>query len=138
MKRVTVLLLVFGMNLAHAEAGRLSAPNNVKWKEECGSCHIPYPPQMLAADNWRSLMGGLNKHFGADASLGAKDNKIILDFLENNAGSGDQYRADSLRISDTPWFKHEHHVINAKEWTNPQVKSRSNCSACHGKVVLGD
>lgn len=138
MKRVTVLLLVFGMNLAHAEAGRLSAPNNVKWKEECGSCHIPYPPQMLAADNWRSLMGGLDKHFGANASLGAKDNKMILDFLENNAGSGDQYRAASLRISDTPWFKHEHHVINAKEWTNPQVKSRSNCSACHGKVVLGD
>jgi hypothetical protein len=43
-----------------------------------------------------------------------------------------------LRISDTPWFKHEHHVINAKEWTNPEVKSRSNCSACHGKVVLGN
>ena len=63
---------------------------------------------------------------------------MILDFLENNAGSGDQYRSASLRISDTPWFKHEHHVINAKEWTNPQVKSRSNCSACHGRVVLGD
>ena len=138
MKRVAVLLLVFGMNLAHAEAGKLSAPNNVKWKDECGSCHIPYPPQMLAADNWRSLMGGLDKHFGADASLDAKSNKMILDFLENNAGSGDQYRSASLRISDTPWFKHEHHVINAKEWTNPQVKSRSNCSACHGRVVLGD
>jgi len=138
MKRVAVLLLVFGMNLAHAEAGKLSAPNNVKWKDECGSCHIPYPPQMLAADNWRSLMGGLDKHFGADASLDAKSNKMILDFLENNAGSGDQYRSASLRISDTPWFKHEHHVINVKEWTNPQVKSRSNCSACHGRVVLGD
>jgi cytochrome c553 len=138
MKRVAVLLLVFGMNLAHAEAGRLSAPNNTKWKDECGSCHIPYPPQMLTADNWRSLMGGLDKHFGANATLDAKDNKMILDFLEHNAGSGDRYRAASLRISDTPWFKHEHHVINAKEWVNPEVKSRSNCSACHGKVVLGN
>jgi hypothetical protein len=138
MKRVAVLLLVFGMNLAHAEAGRLSAPNNAKWKEECGSCHIPYPPQLLTADNWRSLMGGLDKHFGVNASLSASDNKMILSFLEHNAGSGKRYSAASLRISDTPWFKHEHHVINEKEWVNPEVRSRSNCSACHGKVILGD
>lgn len=138
MKLVAVLLLMFGMNLAYAEAGKLSAPNNAKWKEECGSCHIPYPPQLLTADNWRSLMGGLDKHFGANATLNANDNKMILSFLEQNAGSGKRYSAASLRISDTPWFKHEHHVINDKEWVNPEVRSRSNCSACHGKVVLGD
>lgn len=138
MKRVAVVLLVFGMNLAHAEAGRLTAPNNAKWKEECGSCHIPYPPQLLAADNWRSLMGGLDRHFGVNAVLDANDNKKILGFLEQNAGSGERYSASSLRISDTPWFKHEHHVINAKEWINPEVKSPSNCSACHGKLVLGN
>ena len=138
MKRVAVLLLVFGMNLAHAEAGRLKAPNNPKWKEECGSCHVPYPPQLLSADNWRSLMGSLDRHFGTNASLDANDRKKILAFLEQNAGSGERFSAPSLRISDTPWFKHEHHVINAKEWINPEVKSRSNCAACHGKVVLGE
>jgi len=138
MKRVAVLILAVGMNLAHAEAGKLTAPNNTKWKEECGSCHIPYPPQMLSAENWKQLMGSLDKHFGANAVLDANDNKKILGFLEHNAGSGDRYSSPSLRISDTPWFKHEHHVINAKEWVNPEVKSRSNCSACHGKVVLGN
>ena len=138
MKRVAALILVFGMNLAHAEAGKLTAPNNAKWKEECGSCHIPYPPQMLSAENWKQLMGSLDKHFGANAVLDANDNKKILGFLEHNVGSGDRYSSPSLRISDTPWFKHEHHVINAKEWVNPEVKSRSNCSACHGKVVLGN
>ncbi len=138
MKRAAALLLVFGMNLAHAEAGRLTAPSNAKWKEECGSCHIPYPPQLMAADNWRSLMGSLDKHFGTNAALDANDRQTILAFLEENAGSGKRFSAASLRISDTPWFKHEHHVINPKEWVNPEVKSRSNCSACHGKVVLGD
>jgi cytochrome c553 len=127
-----------GINLAHAEAGRLMAPNNAKWKEECGSCHVPYPPRLLSADNWQQLMGGLKKHFGANAELVASDNKKILSFLESNAGSGKQYSSVSLRISDTPWFRHEHHVISEKEWINPEVKSRSNCSACHGKVVLGN
>lgn len=138
MKRVAVLLLALGVNLAHAEAGRLSVPNNATWKQECGSCHIPYPPQLLSAEDWQRLMNSLDRHFGVNATLDAGDKRKILNFLEHNAGSGARYSADSLRISDTPWFKHEHHVISDKEWVNPEVRSRANCSACHGKVILGD
>lgn len=137
MKRLIGLLLVLGMNQAYA--GSIQPGSNIaKWKEECGSCHIPYPPQLLSADNWQSLMGSLNKHFGANAELDAKDNKRILGFLERNAGSGKLYSSASLRISETPWFIREHDSISPGEWANPNVKSHSNCSACHGKTVLGD
>ena len=141
MKRLAVLLLVLVMNQAFAGSGKLpdaNESNTTKWKAECGSCHVAYPPQLLSADNWQRLMGSLNNHFGANAVLDANDNKKILGFLERNAGSGDRYSSATLRISDTPWFKHEHHVISPKEWTQPDVKSRSNCSACHGRIVLGD
>jgi hypothetical protein len=138
MKRVAVILLVLGMNLAHADVDKSSVPAQTKWKTECGSCHVPFPPHLLAAKDWGRLMGSLDKHFGANAALDHKDNKEILGYLLKNAGSGEQYSADSLRISDTPWFKHEHHVISAKEWTLADVNSRSNCSACHGQVVLGN
>ncbi len=135
MKRVAVLLLALGMNLAYAEGGRMAVPENAKWKEECGSCHIAYPPKLLTADNWKKMMGGLNKHFGANAELDAKDNKEILDFLVRNAGSGDRHSAASLRISDTPWFRREHREVSPREWVHPEVKSRSNCSACHQNVA---
>jgi len=141
MKRLAVLLLVLGMNQAYAGNGKLPESNDSnisKWKTECGSCHVAYPPQLLSADNWQRLMGNLNHHFGANAVLDANDNKRILGFLERNAGNGNRYSSASLRISDTPWFKHEHHVISPKEWAQPDVKSRSNCSACHGRIVLGD
>ena len=138
MKRFAVLLLVLGMNQAYAGNHIQPVSNIEKWKAECGSCHVAYPPQLLTADNWQSLMGGLNNHFGENASLDAKDNQRILGFLERNAGSGKRYSSASLRISETPWFKHQHHVIAPKEWTQPDVKSPSNCSACHGRVVLGD
>lgn len=138
MKRLAVLLLVLGMNQAYAGSVQQPVSNNAKWKEECGSCHVAYPPQLLSADSWQRLMGSLNNHFGANAVLDANDNKRILGFLERNAGSGDRYSSTSMRISDTPWFKHEHRVISPKEWSHPDVKSRSNCSACHGRVVLGD
>ena len=137
MKLIAVFLLMLVTNLAHADGGRLSAPNNAKWKEECGSCHVAYPPQLLTAQNWQRLMGSLDKHFGSNAALDTKDNKEILGFLKRNAGNGEDSSAASLRISDTPWFRHEHRGISAKEWIHPEVGSRSNCSACHGKVVLG-
>jgi hypothetical protein len=138
MKRLAAILLVLVMNQAYAGNNKNPVSNNDKWKEECGSCHVAYPPQLLSAENWQSLMNNLNRHFGANAALDSADNKRILGFLERNAGSGDRYSSVSLRISDTPWFKREHHVISPKEWAQPDVRSRSNCSACHGKLVLGE
>jgi nitrate/TMAO reductase-like tetraheme cytochrome c subunit len=125
------------MSQAFAESGK---PNSgyTKWKAECSSCHVAYPPKMLNEENWQQLMSSLDKHFDSNAVLDARDRKAILEFLQRNAGSGDLYASASLRISDTPWFKREHRVISPNEWKLPQVKTRSNCGACHGKVVLGD
>lgn len=135
MKRIVVLLLALGMNFAYAEGHKLAVPANAKWKEECGSCHFAYPPKLLTADNWQKLMGGLKKHFGANAELDARDNKEILAFLENNAAGDERFSATTLRISDTPWFRREHRNISPKEWVHPEVKSRSNCTACHLNVA---
>ncbi len=137
MRRVVAILLVLGMSQAFAESGK---PNSgyTKWKAECSSCHVAYPPRMLNEEVWQQLMGRLDKHFDSNAVLDAKDRKAILEFLLRNAGSGDLYASASLRISDTPWFKREHRVISPNEWKLPEVKTRSNCGACHGKVVLGD
>lgn len=138
MQRVVALLLVLGMTQAHAESGKQPNSGYTRWKAECSSCHVAYPPRMLNEGVWQQLMDGLDKHFDSNAVLDAKDRKVILEFLQRNAGSGDLYGSASLRISDTPWFKREHRVISPNEWKLPQVKTRSNCGACHGKVVLGD
>ena len=137
-KWFAALALVMGSSLANADGGKLSAPNNPKWKEECGSCHIAYPPQLLTAENWQSVMAGLDKHFGANAMLDAKDNKGILDFLQRNAGSGNKHSAPNLRISDTSWFTREHREVSSNIWGDPAVKSRSNCTACHVNAGRGD
>jgi len=130
-----LLLLTLGMTAAHADGRKMAVPANAKWKEECSSCHIAYPPKLLTADNWEKMMGSLNKHFGANAELDAKDNKDILEFLKMYAGNGERHSAASLRISDTPWFKREHRSVSPKEWVHPEVKSKSNCSACHQNVA---
>ena len=137
-KFFTVGFLVLGSTMAHADGAGIAALNNAKWKEECGSCHIAYPPQLLTRNAWQQMMAGLDQHFGANAALDAADNKAILDFLQRHAGSGSKYSASSLRIGDTSWFKREHHDVADSAWADPAIKSRANCSACHINAERGD
>lgn len=138
MKWLTALTLIFGSTMAYADSDKLSVPNHPKWKEECGSCHIAYPPQLLTAENWQQMMGGLDKHYGANAMLDSKTTKEILDFLQRHAGAGARHSAASLRISDTSWFNREHREVSKNNWSDPVVKSRSNCTACHVDAERGD
>lgn len=135
------LLFAFGLlaNEALADSERFSATNK-SWKAECGGCHLAYPPSLLPAPAWRRMMAGLDKHFGTDASVDARAAAEIGAFLERNAGRGRRRGADSgtLRISETPWFRHKHDEVAPSAWNNPRVKTPGNCSACHPGAERGD
>ena len=109
------------------------------WKAECGSCHVAYPPALLPAASWRTLMAGLDKHFGTDASLDPASAARIGAFLEQNAGRKRKLvSASELRITATRWFRHEHDEVPAYVWKSAKVKSASNCAACHAGAERGD
>ena len=131
-------LLSFGS--AQASGNVSYTVTNVKWKEECGSCHIAYPPKLLPAASWKAMMGGLDKHFGSDASLDAAAHAEISAFLLDNAGKRkrDAAAKPELRISETAWFKREHDEVAASTWKSPTVKSSANCSGCHTQAENGD
>jgi Dihaem cytochrome c len=117
------------------------------YKEECGSCHVAYPPALLSAASWRAVMAGLGQHFGSDASLDPAKGKDIGAYLQANAGTGaktaalDDKGRPLLRISDSAWFRREHRDghdgITTAVWTLPAVKSVANCGACHRGAEQG-
>ena len=115
--------------------------DNAAYRQECASCHVAYPPALLAAPSWRAVMDGLPKHFGTDASLEPAVRADILAFLVQNAGGRDTSASGKplLRISDTPWFAREHRKeIAAGTPSRPEVKSIANCGACHKGADNGD
>jgi hypothetical protein len=135
--------LLAGMILVAHEAvaeGKFAVPPNERWKTECGSCHVAYPPKLLPAETWRRIMAQLDRHFGSDASVDAAAAAEIGAYLERYSAS--QRRtgplSDSLRITETRWFVHEHDEISAAVWTLPAVKSAANCTACHTAAEQGD
>ncbi len=131
------LLMLAATQLAFAGGDKMKTPPNALWQEECGSCHIAFPPRLLTEDNWKKLMSGLDKHFGDNAELNAKDRQAIEEYLTRYAGRGARNSAVSLRITETPWFAREHRSISPKEWVHPEVKSRANCTACHQSIARG-
>lgn len=138
-----LLALLAGLSLP-AHADRYAVPKNAVFEEECTSCHMAYPPQMLDAHSWQHMMNGLAKHFGTDASLDDKRRATIADFLAQHAGgrktgvTADAAGRPLLRITETARFARKHREIAAATFQRASIKSPANCAACHRQAAAGD
>lgn len=126
---------------ARADEGpRLPAVVPKAYTQECGSCHIAYPPGLLPARSWQRLMTGLDAHFGSDASLDPATVQQLSQWLQANASSSRKLRAEPPqdRITKADWFVREHRRVDGAVWAHPSVKSAANCAACHPGAERGD
>lgn len=110
--------------------------------QECGDCHMAFPPETMTRAVWRKIIGDLSNHFGEDASLDAATVAEILAYHEANASDVSDQRAAMKwtsdvafsRITDGERFVDKHGGCSADVWTNPKVKLKSNCQACHATM----
>ncbi|MEH6358895.1 MAG: diheme cytochrome c [Pseudomonadales bacterium] len=115
------------------------------YQEECGSCHLAYPPGLLPAQSWTVMMSGLDNHFEENAELPEDTRLKILDYLDKHAAqAGDKVLRGSidetlLRITELPYFVRKHDEIpEQRVKSNPGIGSFSNCDSCHQNAVQGD
>jgi hypothetical protein len=114
------------------------------YKDECASCHMAYPAELLPARSWQKILSSLDKHFGDNASLDPATQHSLSQYLQDNSADASGSKrarkilrsvpADTtpLRISELPYIQHKHDEIPTRYISaNPQVKSLSNCVACH-------
>jgi len=150
---LSVLTLTFtGLFLqrAQADGGRFFQPvTDAVVKEECGSCHLAFPPSMLPARSWQKMMGDLKNHFGTDASIDAASAEKITRYLTENAADAGGQRYGGrlmrdlpsqnvpLRITELPRWVRIHHEVSASEWKAKKVGSKANCAACHANADRG-
>lgn len=143
--RLAAMYVIAAATTAHAlsahagdHAYRVDDP---AYRQECGSCHVPYPPALLGAASWRAVMGTLDRHFGTDASVEPAAKAAIDAFLERNAGRRDTSAGGRplLRITETRKFLEEHRKeVPPEVLRRPEVKSFANCGACHAGADRGD
>lgn len=134
----------------HEHASGLAVKKNATYEEECGSCHMAYPAGLLPEKSWNKIMEGLEHHFSEDADIDMQSKQIISQYLTKNSADKAKVRHSykfnrsinanqtPLRITDVPYFKHEHHEIPKRMVTaNTDVKSLSQCDACHKQAEQG-
>ena len=117
---------------AHADEDEYLPPvADVTVRQECGACHMVFPPQLLPARSWQKLMADLSSHFGEDATLADPAREAITAYLVANAADGPGARggqrflrglsaADTpLQISTTPFWQRAHDEITAADLPIP-------------------
>ena len=123
---------------------------NQLYEQECSSCHFAYPPGLLPDASWHKIMSTLDDHFGENAELSDTDRLAIEEYLVNNSASHSEFRRSKkiarslspssapLRITELPYFKHEHDEIPSRlVKNNPDVGSFSQCDSCHRDAKKG-
>ena len=124
---------------AHADDDHVRGPMLPLYVQECGSCHVAFPPGLLNAASWDRVMNGLAKHYGSDASLDAAAARSIAIWLRTNAAAGRRATQSPPedRITRGAWFRHEHHEVPTAAWQRASIGSPANCGACHPGAADG-
>jgi hypothetical protein len=136
-----LLALLAAAGAARADDdGGAGVPLLPSYRQECGSCHLAYPPGMLPATSWQRLLQNLPQHFGTDASLDDAMANELARWLSGHAGTRKRVSEapPQDRITRSPWFQREHREIAAATWQRPAVKSPAHCAACHQGAEQGD
>lgn len=127
----------------------LSAVNNAVYKENCGSCHFAYQPELLPWGGWKKILAGSDTHFGESVTLPAEAKAEIFRYLEANSAesSGSEIAVKiikslrgqtSVRITGIPYITKKHRKIGSDIFKRQSVGSLSNCTACHKKAEQGN
>lgn len=155
MRRLAIMLTVSLLTPVTTACGddggaRFPPVRHAATAKECGTCHLVFPPQMLPARSWETMMGDLANHFGEDASLNDALRADITAYLTGNAADakstsdGGRYirgiasSAAPLRITETPYWVRKHDEISERRFQDPKIKSKANCIACHKTADKGE
>ncbi len=95
-------------------------------------------------------MQNLENHYGSDASIDDETNKSILSYLLANASQNAMNYKKSAKITkslengvlyksitEIPYHIKKHRKIEKWMITQKEVKTLSNCTACHKKADQG-
>lgn len=146
---LAAVLSVFALTLpAHAES--FVPIKDPKIIAACGECHMTFFPQMLPQATWTKILSDPSNHFGEDATLDPATQAYVLQYHLNDAADVQSTRAAQkwmtgvnlknppTRITTAPRFVQKHRENEfTRMWDRNNVKSKSNCLACHKNAQNG-
>jgi cytochrome b len=124
-----------------------AGPLDPTYVQECGSCHMAYPPSLSPSARWSAIMDSLQDHFGEDASLEPELMSRMRAYLTMNAAEKWDTRVahelqrsnsqDPLRLTATPFWIRMHRGIPESVFKSRAVGAKGACEKCHSDASTG-
>jgi len=143
-------IILASNNFYFVKKSGVKAVTDELYLKECGSCHFAFQPGLLPERSWKKMMNNLADHFGSDATLEPEDHKALSKYLTDNAADNAREYKRSIKIvksiandstpdkiTDVPYFVREHKRIPKKVIMQEEIKTLSNCTACHTTASKG-
>ncbi len=140
---------LYGIVINATESERELFEQDAVYIEECGACHLAYPPGLLPVQSWQGIMLGLEDHFGESAETDAETAAHIANYLERVALQKGKPSPMSqmlrnmpddppLRITEFPAFITAHDEIPKQLQVEKLAEGfLSPCADCHREAASG-
>tara|TARA_X000001036_G_scaffold432780_1_gene469251 strand:+ start:307 stop:855 length:549 start_codon:yes stop_codon:yes gene_type:complete len=143
-------ILIFGFYglFVHAQDTE-EYQKNPAYIEECGACHLAYPPGLMPSKTWDKVMTGLSDHFGENAELDDETAQLIMSYLQQESLRPGKPTVMSemlrnlpqnppLRMTEFPAFLAAHEIIGEQlEMESFPEGFLSPCADCHRQAADG-
>lgn len=95
--------------------------------DNCASCHVPLPPEVLPSETWRRLLLEPEQHFGTQLKpLIGPSLRILWDYIQGYSRPQKEDKPLPYRISESYYFKALHPRVKL-----PQPVKPASCVLCH-------
>lgn len=98
--------------------------------ENCATCHIAIPPEVLPSETWRRLLMEPQEHYGVKLEpLLGPSQLVMWDYLRTFSRVQQEKEAIPFRVSESRFFKALHPRVKF-----PQQAKIASCVTCHPGV----
>lgn len=95
--------------------------------ENCASCHVGLPPEILPSETWRRLLLEPEQHYGQQLKpIIGPSLRLMWDYLQTYSRPEEPKRPTPYRISESRYFKALHPRVKLPQPLNP-----GSCVTCH-------
>ncbi len=99
--------------------------------ENCASCHVAMPPQIMPTETWRRLLLEPEQHYGVQLQEMIGPSRLVMwDYLRTYTRPSVEGQPIPYRIAESRFFKALHPRVKFSEAIKPD-----SCVTCHPGVA---
>lgn len=102
--------------------------------ENCGSCHVALPPEVMPTETWRRLLQEPDQHYGQQLQPLIGPSVVLMwNYLQTYSRPFAEGEPIPYRVSESRFFKALHPQVDL-----PQSVKPGSCVSCHPGVAQFD